>query len=425
VVLKHPIRSRVVRLQVIGVRGPIGKAEFLRYLGAVAIAEIRVPDLHPPAPQRNGVFATRCGELSVRAAGFVQPAVAYGSLPALDQGEPLRLRACGRHLTLPLPAGANDVYAPAGAVMQPDHLALDSPAPAPLAPPAPPQLRSAGRAAQGSQNGIRPVVVGPSWLVLGESYSSGWRAWCRDASGHERALGGSIPIDGYANGWRIDSTCVSARIAFASQGTADLAYVLSAVGTALLLAIALGARLPARIRHLRPARPRRHGGSTPLPEISATPPGGQPHRLFDRPPIQLAPGWALAWGIGVGAVASFVFEPRVGIAAGELTAFLLLVGMSPRRLTWLALLGMVAIPLLYLARPAHNYGGFSFSFSQHQMPAHWIGTGVVFALLAAAFLQSRELRAVRKSRTAKPQGSREPPGNRVSEGVSPRVGSDV
>jgi hypothetical protein len=214
-------------------------------------------------------------------------------------------------------------------------------------------------------------------------------------------------------------------MAFTPQGTANLAYVLSAVGCALLLAVALGLRLPARIRHLKAARPPRHGGSTPLPEIVATPLAARLGRLVDRPPILLAPAAAVVSGIGVGALAGFLFEPRVGVAAGELTALLLLVGISPRRLTWLALLGTVAIPLLYIARPAHNYGGFSFSFAQHQMLAHWIGTGVLFALLAAAVLQSRELRAARKSRTAKPQGRRDPPDNRDSEGASPRLGSHV
>jgi hypothetical protein len=234
-------------------------------------------------------------------------------------------------------------------------------------------------------------VSGPSWLVLGESYSSGWRAWCRDTLGHERPLGASVPIDGYANGWRINSTCESARIAFAGQGAADVAYVISAIGAMLLIALALPLKLPQRIRHQVRLTGRRRGAPLPAAETRTAPAG----RLVDRPPIVLAPKAALAWGVGVGVLAGFAFEVRVGVVAAELTGLLLLAGISPRRLTWLALLGMVAIPLLYLARPAHNFGGFSFYFAQHQMLAHWIATGVVCALLVAAVLQSRELRDAR------------------------------
>jgi hypothetical protein len=46
-------------------------------------------------------------------------------------------------------------------------------------------------------------------------------------------------------------------------------------------------------------------------------------------------------------------------------------------------------------RPAHNYGGFSFDFSLHQILANWIGAGVLCALIAAGLLQVHELRGPR------------------------------
>jgi arabinofuranan 3-O-arabinosyltransferase len=421
VVLKHPIRSRVLRLQVVGVRYPIGKAEFLRYLDAVAIDEIRVPGLHPPAPHRTGAFATRCGELSVSAGSSIVPARVYGSLAALDQGEPLRLSGCGPGRALSLTAGSNVVDVPVGRVMQPDHLVLDSPAPAPLPAPTTPRLRSAGSAGQGSVDGVRPGVSGPSWLVLGESYSSGWRAWCREASGHERALGGSTPIDGYANGWRIDSSCLSARMAFAPQSIADLAYIVSAIGATLLVAIALGLKLPesARRRLTAPAGIRRTRSRRPKPASVIRQPSRPP---LDRPPIRLQLRTALAWGAGVGALTGFVFAVRFGVVAGLLTAGLLLDGISVRRLTAVAFIGAVAIPLLYVARPAHNYGGFSFYFAQHQLLAHWIGAGVVCALLAAALLRTRELRASGRQPGTRDR-ERVDGGEAVEQGTSARLGS--
>jgi arabinofuranan 3-O-arabinosyltransferase len=383
--LAHPIRTRTVRLTVLSVRFPVGKAEFERYLDAVAVAEIRVPGLAPPHPSRRGAFHTACGALSVIAGRSAQPAQVYGSLAALDQGEPLRVRSCGSDQQLALDAGANLVYAPAGRVMQPDHIVLDSPASDRLVAPVAPRLNSAGSAAQGSQTGVRLTAGAPSWLVLGESYSSGWRAWCRDRSGHERALGPSLPIDGFANGWRIDSTCVSAWMAFAPQATVNVIYVLSAVAAVLLIALALGVELPRRGRVPRGARP-----------VTA-PVTAQSHGVYsgDRGMIRLGLLAALASGIGVGAVTAFMFALRFGAVAGALTVVLLLAGISVRRLTGLAMLGVLAIPVLYLLRPAHNYGGFSFDFSLHQILANWIGAGVLCALIAAGLLQVHELRGPR------------------------------
>jgi hypothetical protein len=123
----------------------------------------------------------------------------------------------------------------------------------------------------------------------------------------------------------------------------------------------------------------------------------QSHGVYsgDRGMIRLGLLAALASGIGVGAVTAFMFALRFGAVAGALTVVLLLAGISVRRLTGLAMLGVLAIPVLYLLRPAHNYGGFSFDFSLHQILANWIGAGVLCALIAAGLLQVHELRGPR------------------------------
>src|SRR5204862_182809 len=93
----------------------------------------------------------------------------------------------------------------------------------------------------GAYQHVRVAASGPAWLVLGESYSKGWRAWCRDGSGHERGLGAPVPIDGFANGWRVGPWCHEARIAFAPQRFANVSYAVSAVGCgALALLVLLG-----------------------------------------------------------------------------------------------------------------------------------------------------------------------------------------
>ena len=380
--LFHPIRARTVRLTVLHVRSAIGHVEFTRYLDAVAVAEIRVPGLTPPSPKRQGAFQTGCGALTVTANGPARPGQVYGSIAALDQGNPLRLRECGRRTGLELSDGSNLVYAPPGALMQPDQLALASPAPDPLAVPTAPSLISAGSAAQGSQTGIRLTGGAPGWLVLGESYSPGWQAWCRDAAGHERALGVAVPIDGFASGWQIGSGCVSARMAFAPQSTANAIYLFSAVALVVLILLALGLRLPRRMRIGRRAQ---------VVPATAMPAWRAPAE--DGPVLRMSLRAAVAWGIVAGVLTGFVFAVRLGVVVGPATFVLLLAaGINLRRLTGLAITGLVVIAVLYVTRPAHNYGGFSFYFSLHQILAHWIGAGVLCALLAAAILQAGELR---------------------------------
>jgi arabinofuranan 3-O-arabinosyltransferase len=396
VVLTRALHTRTLRLQVRAAQPPIGKARFLRFLGAVAIAEIDVPGLKPPPIPRRGTFATRCGALSMSSGAHRAPAVVYGTLAALDQGEPLRLRGCGGHQSLSLSRGANVLYAPAGPVMQADHLVLDSPALEPLPAPAAETIASPGTAHSGSQNGVRPGVGGPSWLVLGEGYSTGWQAWCRDRSGHEHPLGPAQPIDGYANGWRIGAACVSARMAFAPQATANLAFVISAVAALLMLLLVLGVRLPMRIlqRLRRPA---------PAPAPPAEPVVGEVTGAAFRYGLLTA----AAAGLAVELFGALVFAPRFGAVAGSVMFLLVLTGIGVRRLVLLASVGLVVVPILYLTGPVSRQGGSGFYFSLDHLAAHWIAAGAVIAVAGAAVLQARGLRAQTKRGTSKPSAQSE------------------
>ena len=60
---------------------------------------------------------------------------------------------------------------------------------------------------------MRVALDGPSWLVLGQSFSKGWEASCDG-----RSLGEPRPINGYANGWRAPADCRSVAFDFAPQG---------------------------------------------------------------------------------------------------------------------------------------------------------------------------------------------------------------
>ena len=60
----------------------------------------------------------------------------------------------------------------------------------------------AGHIGQSSVTGVRVALNGPSWLVLGESFDSGWRATCDG-----RSLGAPRVLDGYGNGWLAPAGC--------------------------------------------------------------------------------------------------------------------------------------------------------------------------------------------------------------------------
>ena len=78
--------------------------------------------------------------------------------------------------------------------------------------------------------GVRVALNGPSWLVLGESFDSGWRATCDG-----RSLGAPRVLDGYGNGWLAPAGCKQVSFQFAPQSGVNKSYVISAVAAALIL----------------------------------------------------------------------------------------------------------------------------------------------------------------------------------------------
>ena len=312
------------------------------------------------------------------------------------------------------------MYAPAGDLMQPDHLVLNSPAPEPLPATAVPILRSAGASSQGSQTGVRLAGGAPGWLVLGESYLPGWRAWCRDRARHEWALGAATPIDGFANGWRFGPTCVSARMAFAPQSTVNAIYVLSAVAIVVLILLAVGVRLPQRMRMRRRARPQ--SAPEPVPVPARTSPPTTPQR--DGPLIRLPVRAALAWGIGVGAVTAFVFAVRFGVVAGPVTVVLLLAGVNVRRLINLSMLGVLAIVALYVVPPRPQLRWLLVLFLAPPDPRALDRGRRAVCGVGAAILQAGELRKNHRLRTRRngarrqaPEGAERPAPARIRSGL--------
>ena len=121
-----------------------------------------------------------------------------------------------------------------------DLLRLRSPAPAPLAQAVPGgQVLDSGRLGNDSVKGVRLDLRRPTWLVLGESYNTGWQASCNG-----RSLGAPQVIDGYANGWLAPIGCRSVSFSFAAQSAVNLSYVVSGLVVAALALLLIFTRPP-------------------------------------------------------------------------------------------------------------------------------------------------------------------------------------
>jgi arabinofuranan 3-O-arabinosyltransferase len=372
VVLPRAVRTRSLRLEM--------TAASRARLRAVGVAEISIPGLRPPRPRRSRSFTTACGELRERRGMTMRVS---GEVAALDAGRPLRLESCGRGGRLTLPAGLSRLSFPPGAVMRPDHLALRSPAPRPVAVAGP-----TGRVVTEQQGGppgaperARLNVRGPSWLVLTQSYNSGWRAWCSGGSGQERELGEPVPVDGYANGWRVDRSCREARFAFVPQRAATAGFLLSALAVLVLLAVFL----PSILRVPRARAAAVEGQAIPSP----------------APDPLLRVGWpgAIAAAAGVAVVTGPIFALRMGAVLGLLTLVLLRLGVNVGRLVAIATVAIAALPIIYVAFPATDKGGFSFQYASDHIYAHWVAVVAVFCLAAAGALSAGRLRGRRPSTT--------------------------
>jgi arabinofuranan 3-O-arabinosyltransferase len=294
------------------------------------------------------------------------------TLRQLDAGRPLELRGCDE---LPLPAGPVELSAPPGSVVRPDYLRLRSPALRPAAPPHKGAVIDSGDGLDGRRDGVSLDVPEESWLVLGESYSKGWDAECRDESGDVSDLGEPVPVDGFANGWRAPAGCVAAEFRYGPQRAADVAYAVSAFGVAAVLALLVVAFRRRRRASVEQPRPLDRSG--PLL----------------RPPVATAVVASLAAGV----VTAGLFALRTGPITAVVVFVLLRWGVSVPRLAGLAAVGVAAVPALYLAFPPEDKGGYSFEFANETLGAHWVADGVVFLLAAAALLAARTRRRVRAS----------------------------
>ena len=364
--LQRPVRSRAFRVEVVDVLEPNPGPGSVP--DAVGIAELSVPGLQRAPGAVPGDARVNAGcSVNVRVEGERVRLRPRGSITDFDAGRPLRASACGSE-PLHLAPGQDLRLETSSRAFRTNLLRLRSrpPSGAP-APVGGGRVLNAGRPGRGRYDDVRLETSGPAWLVLGESYNRGWRAWCED-----RDLGTPEPIDGYANGWRIDGRCATARFEFAANSAAGLSYWLAAAGClGMLLLLAVGWRR----RRMRPADPE---PELVLPE--------EANAAADRPP-RLPAGRAVAIGVAAGLACGLVFALRAGVVAGPLIALILWRGVGARALILAAgVLLAVAVPAVYALFLPRDKGGFNSDYAQDLLGAHWLGVAA-WLLLALALLR--------------------------------------
>lgn len=351
---RRPVSARSFRLEILATRPARGAPR-----GAVGIAEVDVPGLARARLPRAGPLPSRCGAVRVRIGSAIARTRLAGDVRSLDGGLPLRLRPCGGPARAR--AGRASVSS-AGEVVRADILRLRSPAPLPVRTPQVGRVLRVGSEEQGRYDGVRLEVNGPSWLVLGESFNEGWRAWCDG-----RSLGAPRVVDGFANGWRVDSRCRTARFAFGPQKSIDAARIVSGLAVLLMLGF-----MVLRWRRRRPGDP-----ATPAP-VAAVPEGVR------RLPLPRA----AAIGLAAGVVFSFLFAIRAGVFLGPLVALVLWRGMGARLLTAAAgVLLAVALPVVYLLLMPPRGSGVEPRYPIDLIAGHWISVAA-WTLLALALWRS-------------------------------------
>lgn len=369
------VRSRSVRIDVLASVYPGGAPRAERSRRAVGIADVvGAPVARIP---RSGPARFACGDARLRVGGRLVRLQPRGTVSQLDAGTPLRASGCGGRAraggalapgsappATRLASGTQSLDALPGPVRI-DHLMLAS---TPRTRPAQ-QIVDAGRVTDPGTvgrtrvDGVRLSNAPGHWLVLGESYNRGWRAYC---GGH--SLGEPVPIDGFANGWLVGRDCPKASFRFAPQRAVQWGFVLSGIACLLLLAFLVVGAITRR---------------APNPEVALAP------WLPDAPaPARMPLRRAAAIALPAALVLAFLFALRAGPLIGVALTVILWRGVGARTLALTAgALLAVVVPILYALFPGPDRGGFNPEYAIKHLGAHWVAVAA-YVLLAAALART-------------------------------------
>ncbi|HUJ67488.1 MAG TPA: discoidin domain-containing protein, partial [Acidimicrobiales bacterium] len=313
----------------------------------VGIAELGIPGIdEPPVP---GELPANCNSGLLKIDGEPVDVEVTGTTADALNGVPLTLSPCGNSTGgIRLSAGSHVIQTsprlPSGWSI--DQLSLESAAgggPWPTNGTAS-ASSATGTSASGPAAGLGPdggpppavhldnqnrtswqvTVDGngqPFWLVLGQSFSTGWTA---TAKGH--TLGSTQLVDGYANGWYVPAGRITGpTVVTITWSPQKVIWVAIAISAGALIVSFLVAVWPDRwvfwLRRRRGRVPRRD----PSRPRALAPRGSSPSRASWRAVTARGgtrPGWAAVAvaSVGWGIVAAAVSRPAIGLVAAVAVA---------------------------------------------------------------------------------------------------------
>ena len=314
--------------------------------------------------------------------------------------------------TLHLPAGQTRLRTESD-LFKVNILRMRSPAPNPVTvTPSPGRVVDAGKSqGGGGRDGVKIDLTAPATLVLGQSYSSGWRAYCDG-----RSLGAPRVVDGYANGWDVRPPCRDVSFAFAPDHSVRRIQLFSGIACLLMLlfvawprrrrradrvpdphradaafaaadarAVA-GARGSADVHGRADARGSADAHGWAEAPGSADARGLDPSRGDRVPPASL--GRALVLAAIAAAILGFCFSLRAGVLIFIGVALIVRLGIGPRVLAAAAgFLLAIVVPAVYLLFQATDRGGYNPGYAGEHIGAHWVAVAG-YTLLLVALLQT-------------------------------------
>jgi hypothetical protein len=377
VALPAPLTGRAFRIDIRAARFPAGTPAVDRDRRAVGVGEIVGAGTAAVAPPRTGTAAIACGVAALRAGR--QTITFGGSVDrvALDAGRPVRLHSCAGPVSLP--AGQTTIVGAEGR-LRPDSVRLVSAAPQPLPAAGGGRVLDAGSGHAGGRDGVRVEATGPSWLVLGQSYDTHWKASCDG-----RNLGAPRPMQGYANAWPIDAGCHTVAFTYGLQKAADAASIVALVACLALLALLIAFAVRGRTRSAALAAP---ATVPPLPR----PPAARPLPLTRAIALAIPAALVVAAGFGL----------RAGVVAGPALVLILWRGLPDALLARIAaVLLIIGVPAVYvgvgLAQGDHHLKANSTKYPLDRIAGHWLTLAGVLLIVVILW---RTLAATRPRRAA-------------------------
>jgi arabinofuranan 3-O-arabinosyltransferase len=359
-----PLRGKVTRVTVDAVRAVTTTDWFSKQPSTmpVSIAELGIT----PLPATPGTFGgCRDDLITVDGEAVAVEIAADGSVGT-----------CGR-VPFRLAPGRHDLRTATGAAtgIDLDQLALST-RPAGAAP-----VVDAGAAISIVEQGrvsmdVRVQADQPTWLVLGQSWSRGWKA-----SIGGKDLGAPVLVDGFANGWLIDpgDGAVTVELRWTPQRLIWAGLGISVLGALACLAIVLGSVLGAR--RVASGTASRQG-----PSVATL----RDHPFASGAPVGLVR--ALGTSLVLGVLAALVAHPMIGLAT-------LPVAFASLRARRGRMVGLLAPALLLAAggftalREARRQLRADFGWTDYFRPAHNLAWAALVALVVLLVVDAMRRRS--------------------------------